>query len=116
MKFDKYKDRLNLYLASRLQNKGSNSGTSIIPHRGTFLKQFFRRSNMNEEEKRLLEGYGRLSRKNQLLYLAVITGQTEMEEHARSVIREALAKLDPMYADRNPAPMGAALAEEALNG
>jgi hypothetical protein len=70
---------------------------------------------MNEEEKRILDAYNRLSRKNQLIALAVITGKAEMEENARRIAR-GLTAPGPMYADRNPAPVGAALAAEALNG
>jgi hypothetical protein len=65
---------------------------------------------MDEEEKKLLESYNRLSRKSRLLALAQIIGQAEMEEIAREIAR-GKAVLDPFYADRNPVPIG-----EAVNG
>jgi hypothetical protein len=61
---------------------------------------------MNEEEKRLLEGYKRLSRRSQLLALAQITYGAEMEENARR-IAQIRAIPDPLYVDREPIPMGA---------
>jgi hypothetical protein len=65
---------------------------------------------MNEEEKRLLEGYQKLSRRSQLLALAVIMGGAEMEENARK-IAQGKAASGPRYASREPVPMG-----EAVNG
>jgi hypothetical protein len=65
---------------------------------------------MNEEEKRLLDCFERLRPSNKLLFLAQITFAVEMEENARR-IAQGLAAPGPLYANRNPAPMG-----EAVNG
>jgi hypothetical protein len=65
---------------------------------------------MGEEEKRLLDCFERLRPSNKLLFLAQITFAAEMEEHARRIAR-GLADSGPLYADRNPAPVG-----EAVNG
>jgi hypothetical protein len=40
---------------------------------------------MDEEEKRLLDSYSRLSRSNQLIALAQIIAGAEMEENARRI-------------------------------
>ncbi|GHU66590.1 hypothetical protein FACS189447_07780 [Spirochaetia bacterium] len=64
-----------------------------------------------EQEKELIEIFRQMNRETKDLYLS----------HGRiAIIAEESAKREilkgPAYRNRNPAPMGAALAEEALHG
>jgi hypothetical protein len=64
---------------------------------------------MNEEEKRLLDGFSRLSQYNKHIALAQITYAAEFEEIARRIARGGRDRLNrPEYANRDPAPMGEA--------
>jgi hypothetical protein len=70
---------------------------------------------MNEEEKQALELFRKMQPKTRYKIMAQMIFATEIEKNARQIAL-GLAGPGPLYADRNPAPMSAALAAEALNG
>ena len=67
-----------------------------------------------DEEKKLVEGYKKLSLRSQTIVLAQVIACAEMEENARRIALGGLAAADPLYADRRPSPMGAAIPGEAI--
>ena len=66
-----------------------------------------------KDEKRLLEGFRRLSKRSQFLVVAQVIAGAEMEENARKIALGGLAAVGPLHSNRNPAPVGAAMAKEA---
>jgi len=60
-----------------------------------------------DDEKRLLEGYKRLSPRSQYFVLAQVVAAAEMEENAQRIALGGLAVANPLYTDRRPIPMGA---------
>jgi hypothetical protein len=70
---------------------------------------------MNEEEKQAIELFRKMRPKTRHVIIAQMIFAAEIEKNTQQ-IAQGLADPGPLYADRNPAPMGAALAAEALNG
>lgn len=67
---------------------------------------------LSADEKKLVDGFKRLSRRSQFFVITQVVAGVEMEENARR-IAIGLAPADPVYQDRRPAQKGAALAMEA---
>jgi hypothetical protein len=65
-----------------------------------------------EQEKELVDLFRKMDRETKDLFLS--HGRIALV--AEESVKKALLNRSPAYADRNPAPMGAALAAEALNG
>jgi hypothetical protein len=65
-----------------------------------------------EQEKELIDLFRKMDRETRDLFLSHGRIALVAEESAR----KAILNRSPAYTDRNPAPMGAALAAEALNG
>ena len=59
----------------------------------------------NEEEKRLLEGYRKLSPRSRYIALAQIVAGAEMEENARKLGREAAGPDAPMFNGAGAVPV-----------
>ena len=63
----------------------------------------------DEEEKKLLEGYRKLSPRNRHIALAQIMAGAEMEENARRIVRDGLVGPDmPLFNGAGAAPGPAA--------
>jgi hypothetical protein len=65
-----------------------------------------------EQEKELIELFRKMDKETRDLYLS--HGRIALV--AEEAGKRALLNRSPAYADRNPAPIGAALTAEALNG
>jgi hypothetical protein len=71
---------------------------------------------MEDDKKKLLETYRKLDPENRANVLSHALFAYTAQENTKKRLLRLLNGGDPLYADRNPAPMGAALAAEALNG
>jgi hypothetical protein len=65
------------------------------------------------EERELMEGYKKLGRDSRLMVKTILNTAVLAQEAA---LHGSMARRGPEYADRRPAPVGAALTGEALHG